>query len=51
MVAGGEKKLSVILDVALVRKRWVGIGWVTEGIAEDSDIAKYPIVKRKGLSL
>jgi hypothetical protein len=45
MVNGNEKKFPIILDTALVKKRWVGFGWVTEGVADAEDIKRYPILK------
>ena len=46
MVAGKESKVSVIIDVTLVKKQWVGIGWVEEGTPTLSDLNRYPIVRR-----
>lgn len=47
MTAGNESRITCVLDHALVRKRWVGIGWVTEGVADDDDVRKYPVVERE----
>lgn len=44
MVAGNEKKFTKIVHDRQV-KQWVGIGWVSEGVAQASDYLKYPEVK------
>jgi hypothetical protein len=46
MSCGNEKKYSVVVDWVPMRKRWVGIGWVTEDEATPGDIKKYPMVRR-----
>lgn len=49
MTCGNEKKFSTIIHDG-VRKQWVGIGWVSEGVATIQDRKKYPTVvssKRK----
>jgi len=46
MTCGNEKKYTVIIDTILVKKRWVGIGWVDEGPPTSADLDKYPMVRR-----
>ena len=46
MTCGNEKKYSVVIDTSLVKKRWVGFGWVDEGEPSSSDLKKYPVVRR-----
>lgn len=47
MTAGNERRIKCVLmpEVVLKRMRWVGIGWVDEGIATDEDKKKYPVVQ------
>lgn len=47
MVAGNEKKFSVVIDMVPTVKRWVGMGWVNEREADADDLLRYPVVKRK----
>lgn len=43
MTCGNEKKISkVILDGFI--EEWVGIGWLTLGVAEPKDYKLYPVV-------
>ena len=44
MVVKNETKISKIIHNNAV-KQWVGIGWVTEKVAEREDYLKYPEVK------
>lgn len=47
MVAGKEKRISLVVDMVPMVKRWVGIGWVTEREATAADIKRLPVVRRK----
>ena len=44
MSCGNAKKYPVVIHNGK-RKRWVGIGWVDEGLARHSDVRKYPTVR------
>lgn len=44
MVAGNEKKFTKIIHDRQI-KQWVGIGWVSEEIAQPHHYLKYPEVK------
>lgn len=46
MVSGREKEVDIVIDteVRLVKKQWVGIGWIVIGEATSEDIKKYPHV-------
>lgn len=43
MVAGNEKKYSIVVDGGVV-KEWVGFGWIEIGRASDTDRAVFPVV-------
>lgn len=45
MVAGGEKKVSIVIDNGIV-KQWVGIGWIDLRTATAADKKKYHTVRR-----
>jgi hypothetical protein len=45
MVAGNEKKFSIVVDGDLV-KQWVGIGWCDLRQATKEDRENYPAVVR-----
>ncbi len=47
MVAGNERKHPRIVHGSAV-KQWVGIGWVTEGLATEKDKATLPVVTDNG---
>jgi len=45
MVAGGEKKISRVLDWRGHVQNWVGIGWVDEGAASPTQLRTLPRIK------
>jgi hypothetical protein len=47
---GCKAKPECIIDLVPMRKRYVGIGWVTEDEATAEDFKKYPVLLRPWLN-
>lgn len=43
MVAGNENKFCDVIHNGR-HMHWVGIGWVTQGVATNEDYSKYPVI-------